>query len=64
MKKQMRKKRVCIKCGKCILLCPKHANPLMAYQLNRKITCMNCGLCTYICPSNIPLYQYVKEDNE
>ncbi len=64
MKKQMRKKRECIKCGKCILLCPKHANPLMAYQLNRKITCMNCGLCTYICPSNIPLYQYVKEDNE
>lgn len=42
----------CIRCGKCIDICPKGVNPL---TLEGKEKCINCGLCTYICPVYINL---------
>ena len=62
MKKQKRNMKKCIKCGKCINICPIHSNPLMAYKLGMKVKCINCGLCTYICPSFIPLQKYLSGD--
>ncbi len=65
MKKENRVPKSCIKCGKCISICPIHSNPMLAYKLGRKVPCIHCGLCTYICPSYIPLEKYLSgEENE
>ncbi len=42
----------CIKCGKCVDVCPVNINPLA-----KKIdpSCIRCGLCNNICPANINL---------
>ena len=49
----------CIKCGKCINICPQKLNPLLLTHLKninnlKKLNidkCTECGLCSYICPS-------------
>ncbi len=64
MKKEHRTQKSCIKCGKCISICPFHKNPLMAYKLGLKVKCMQCGLCSYICPSYIPLQKYLEGEND
>lgn len=49
----------CIRCGKCINICPQGLNPLMIIHLsNKKLNaqkCNECGLCSYICPSRIKI---------
>lgn len=42
----------CIKCGKCVQICPMGLNPT-----NSKLdsACIRCGLCNYVCPANINL---------
>jgi len=43
----------CIRCGKCAIICPKHAirfSGSKGYQINRE-QCDACGLCAEICPS-------------
>jgi electron transport complex protein RnfC len=65
MKKENKKECSCIKCGKCISICPISSNPMLAYKDKRKVKCINCGLCTYICPSYINLRKYLSgEDDE
>jgi len=59
----------CIRCGKCLEVCPIFLNPQllgdlakveryeeMAQEANLN-DCMLCGCCSYVCPSNIPLSQ-------
>lgn len=66
-----RKERPCIRCGRCMGVCPMGLFPNMMYnyvQVNdlenaRKIgvdDCIECGACSYICPSKIPLVSYFK----
>ena len=62
----------CIKCGKCVTVCPMHLNPSRLGMLARKeryeemetafhvTDCFECGCCTYVCPANIPLVQYFR----
>ena len=64
MKKTKHKKRSCIKCGKCLEICPIKSNPLLAYEKKVKVKCINCGLCTYICPVYINLKAYLKGDKD
>ncbi len=42
----------CIRCGKCVDICPVKINP-KAKKLDS--ACIRCGLCNYVCPANINL---------
>lgn len=58
----------CIRCGKCMEVCPMQLMPLMMYQAERSgnleelkaqniLDCIECGCCAYTCPATIPLVQ-------
>lgn len=59
----------CIKCGKCIEVCPAKIMPvlIMDNKDKNKILkdlkpekCIECGLCSYICPSKIEVREFVR----
>ncbi|MHB1442340.1 MAG: electron transport complex subunit RsxC [Candidatus Humimicrobiaceae bacterium] len=61
----------CIRCGRCVNICPMNLMPLMyaAYAKNSKFevlrdyhisTCIECGSCAYVCPASIPIVAYIK----
>ena len=59
----------CIKCGKCIEVCPVDIAPVLIMNnhdnhdnlknLNPN-KCIECGLCSYICPSKIEVREFVR----
>ncbi|MFC1570206.1 electron transport complex subunit RsxC [Candidatus Omnitrophota bacterium] len=62
----------CIKCGKCVDVCPVSLVPTDIMKHVKKeywdnmedlylSDCMECGSCMYTCPARIPLVQYIKE---
>ncbi len=64
--------RQCIRCAKCVDVCPMRLFPTDMMRNVKKENwdnmedlyisdCMECGSCTYICPARIPLVQYIKE---
>ena len=63
--------RACIRCGRCVQVCPMSLMPTVIERqarikdidgLNRSNTmvCMECGSCAYACPSGRPLVQYMR----
>ncbi len=58
MKKNVYRESKCIKCGKCIAVCPFLVNPV---TLENKEKCIQCGLCTYICPCYINLKERLEK---
>ena len=61
----------CIRCGKCVDVCPMALEPTYIYQYNSKsdveglqmqntLDCIECGACTYVCPAKIPLVQGIR----
>jgi electron transport complex protein RnfC len=61
----------CIRCAKCIGVCPMNLEPYLLMVLAEKglferaekenITdCMECGSCSFMCPSDRPLLDYIK----
>ncbi len=61
--------RACIRCARCVSVCPMGLLPLeMAARLNKGnidgalsyglLDCISCGSCSYVCPSNIPLAHF------
>lgn len=61
----------CIRCGKCIDVCPVRLSPIDIYLGSRTGKydecarlgigiCFECGNCSFACPSAIPLLQYIK----
>ena len=56
----------CIRCGKCIEVCPMHLMPVLMYKsmftgdANEMLAvdmmdCIECGCCAYSCPAGVPL---------
>ncbi len=65
------KPKNCIKCGRCVEICPAFLQPLYisAYSLNNMfetsekynaLDCIECGSCSFICPSKRPLLQSIR----
>jgi len=66
-----RRQTACIRCGRCLEVCPENLNPTRiahavkynlldmaeSYYLN---ACMECGCCSYVCPANIEVTGYIK----
>ena len=67
----VKRERACIRCGRCVEVCPMGLMPTLIERyarirdvdgLNRSHTtvCMECGSCAYACPSGRPLVQYMR----
>ena len=59
---------VCLRCGKCVCVCPMRLQPLYMYryakcenvaELERLnlLDCMECGSCAFTCPGKLPLVE-------
>ncbi len=63
---------VCIRCGKCLSVCPMRLQPLYFYRFanagrTRELArlhitdCMECGSCAYTCPGKLPLVETIRK---
>lgn len=63
--------RACIRCGRCVSVCPMKLMPTTLDMYSRKgdtdtliaeniMNCMECGSCTYVCPSKRLLVQSIR----
>ncbi len=61
----------CIRCGKCLQVCPMGLEPYFLNKLsraqryaeleeNKVYDCIECGSCMFTCPANIPLLDYIR----
>lgn len=71
-KEALRKEcRNCIRCSKCVAVCPMGLEPYLLMTLSRNnltermeeekvMDCIECGSCSYTCPANRPLLDYIR----
>jgi len=61
----------CIRCARCVEVCPLGLEPYLLSAISRKsffekaekeniVNCIECGCCSYICPSSRPLLDYIR----
>jgi electron transport complex protein RnfC len=61
----------CIRCGKCITVCPMGLEPVLIAQysenemfenveIEKAMDCIECGSCQYTCPAARPLLDYIR----
>lgn len=66
-----RRETACIRCGRCLEVCPENLNPTkIAHAVKCNLldvaekhyigACIECGCCSYVCPANIELTGYIK----
>ena len=65
------KEMSCIKCAKCVSVCPMGLEPYLLSKLakmqkwdmaeeHNTVDCIECGCCSYTCPSYLPLLDYIR----
>ncbi len=70
-KTDLREEQDCVRCGRCIEVCPMGLMPLMFANIVKRgevedlvdyhiVSCVECGACAYGCPASIPIVSYVK----
>ena len=63
---------VCLRCGKCVGVCPMGLQPLYMYRYSvcgepkelerlHLLDCMECGSCAYTCPGKLPLVEQFRK---
>ncbi len=63
--------RNCIRCAKCVSVCPMGLNPAFlmrdtvfkdweSLEINHVTDCIECGSCSFTCPSNRPLLDHIR----
>lgn len=63
--------KVCIRCSKCVDVCPMGLEPYLLMTLAQKelferveedkaLDCIECGSCSFTCPSDRPLLDYIR----
>ncbi len=66
---------VCLRCGKCVAVCPMRLQPLYMYrftnagrvdEINRLhiLDCMECGSCAFTCPGKLPLVEVFRKGKQ
>lgn len=66
-----RRQTACIRCGRCLEVCPENLNPTrIAHAVKSNLldvaeshfisACIECGCCSYVCPANIELTGHIK----
>ncbi len=66
---------VCLRCGKCVAVCPMRLQPLYMYrftnaeqvkELNRLniLDCIECGSCAFTCPGKLPLVERFRKGKQ
>ena len=62
---------VCLRCGKCVSVCPMRLQPLYMYRFENAgrldelerlhlMDCMECGSCAFTCPGKLPLVEHFR----
>ena len=66
---------VCLRCGKCVGVCPMRLQPLYMYryeiagnlkELDRLhlMDCIECGSCAFTCPGKLPLVEHFRKGKQ
>ena len=66
-----KKQQNCIRCAKCVSVCPMGLEPYLLEKLAERdkfdecesasvVDCIECGSCSYTCPSARPLLDYIR----
>ncbi len=70
-KAMRRTEQPCIRCARCVGVCPMGLEPYLLMTLSKMrlapevrdsgvMNCLECGCCSYICPSSRPMVDYIR----
>ena len=66
---------VCLRCGKCVVVCPMRLQPLYMYRFTNAgrvedlkrlnvLDCIECGSCAFTCPGKLPLVEKFRKGKQ
>ena len=66
---------VCLRCGKCVGVCPMRLHPLYMYRFTNAgkvgelqrlnvLDCIECGSCAFTCPGKLPLVETFRKGKQ
>ncbi|MDO5400122.1 MAG: electron transport complex subunit RsxC [Eubacteriales bacterium] len=66
---------VCLRCGKCVSVCPMRLQPLYLYRFTNAgrtdeldrlhvLDCIECGSCAFTCPGKLPLVEKFRKGKQ